>query len=243
MILFLKLLLAHLLADFILQPTGWVHEKERLKHKSSKLYLHLLVHFGCMALLVWETGLLPAIIVITIVHGVIDYLKIQYQHSNRRGAFFLDQLLHIVTLIIAVWVIQNNAFAGYGFAWNIYYLPVITALVWLTIPCSIVIRNIMSAWSSQIQFKSTDIETKSLQNAGKIIGILERVLVFIFIMVNHWEAVGFLITAKSVFRFSDLKLAQDRKLTEYILIGTLLSFGTAIVTAIITQYILKQISI
>ncbi len=237
MILFLKLLLAHLLADFILQPTAWVHEKERLKHKSPKFYLHLLVHFGCMALLVWDTGLLPAIIVITIIHGVIDYLKLQYQRSNKRAAFFLDQLLHIVTLIIAVWAIQNDAFAAYGFTWNIYYLPVITAVVWLTLPCSVVIRNIISAWSSQIQFKSTDIETKSLQNAGKIIGILERILVFIFIMVNHWEAVGFLITAKSVFRFSDLKQAQDRKLTEYILIGTLLSFGTAIITAIITQFI------
>ena len=32
----------------------------------------------------------------------------------------------------------------------------------------------------------------------------------------------------------DLKESKDRKLTEYILIGTLLSFGIAILTAILT---------
>jgi hypothetical protein len=74
---------------------------------------------------------------------------------------------------------------------------------------------------------------ESLKDAGKYIGILERILVFIFIILNHWEAVGFLITAKSVFRFGDLKESKDRQLTEYILIGTLISFGIAITTGII----------
>ena len=243
MTLFLKLLLAHLLADFILQPSKWVSEKERLLLKSKKLYLHLAVHFICMAVMVWNISLLPLILGITIVHGIIDYLKLKYQKNNRRTAFFLDQFLHVATLVLAVWLYQNDLFRGSGFSWQNYYLPIVTALVWLTIPCSMVIRTIISAWSSQIQFRSADIETKSLQNAGKIIGILERLLVFIFIMENHWEAVGFLITAKSVFRFSDLKLAQDRKLTEYILIGTLLSFGIAIFTAIVTQFVLQHINI
>ena len=53
--------------------------------------------------------------------------------------------------------------------------------------------------------------------------------------MNHWEAVGFLITAKSVFRFGDLKESKHRKLTEYILIGTLISFGIAIITGITFQ--------
>ncbi|NLX81670.1 MAG: DUF3307 domain-containing protein, partial [Proteiniphilum sp.] len=48
-----------------------------------------------------------------------------------------------------------------------------------------------------------------------------------FILVGRWEGIGFLLAAKSVFRFGDLKESKDRKLTEYILIGTLLSFGIA----------------
>jgi hypothetical protein len=74
---------------------------------------------------------------------------------------------------------------------------------------------------------------ESLEDAGKYIGILERILVFSFVILDHWEAVGFLITAKSVFRFGDLKESKHRKLTEYILIGTLISFGIAIVVGIL----------
>lgn len=77
---------------------------------------------------------------------------------------------------------------------------------------------------------------KSLPNAGKYIGIIERLFVLIFIILGRWEGIGLLITAKSVFRFNDLKESNSRKLTEYILIGTLLSFGLAIVTGLIYLY-------
>jgi hypothetical protein len=97
--------------------------------------------------------------------------------------------------------------------------------------------NVMlEPWS----IKTTDGEQNSLANAGKYIGILERLFVFVFILTNHWEGVGFLIAAKSVFRFGDLKKSKDRKLTEYILIGTLLSFGLAIITALATLYLIKS---
>jgi hypothetical protein len=42
-------------------------------------------------------------------------------------------------------------------------------------------------------------------------GYLERLFVFVFILTDHWEGVGFLIAAKSVFRFGDLKESKDRK--------------------------------
>jgi hypothetical protein len=58
-------------------------------------------------------------------------------------------------------------------------------------------------------------------------------LVFAFVVSNNWEAVGFLLAAKSVFRFGDLKESKDRKLTEYVLIGTLLSFGIALFLGIL----------
>lgn len=70
--------------------------------------------------------------------------------------------------------------------------------------------------------------------------MLERLLICCFILAGHFEAIGFLLAAKSIFRFGDLKEAQDRKLTEYVLIGTLLSFGIAIATGLLVQYGLLQ---
>jgi cytochrome c biogenesis protein CcdA len=82
---------------------------------------------------------------------------------------------------------------------------------------------------------SNQIETdhKSLPNAGKYIGIIERLFVLIFIVIGRWEVIGLLIAAKSVFRFNDLKERNNRKLTEYILIGTLVSFGLAILAGLL----------
>ena len=47
--------------------------------------------------------------------------------------------------------------------------------------------------------------------------------------------VGFLITAKSILRFGDVKESTQRKLTEYIIIGTFMSFGWGLAIAVLTQ--------
>ena len=102
------------------------------------------------------------------------------------------------------------------------------AFVFVTYPVAIIMNVLLQPMSDQIQ-----LDHKSLPNAGKYIGMIERVFVLIFILLGRWEAIGLLITAKSVFRFNDLKESNNRKLTEYILIGTLLSFGFSIVTGLI----------
>ena len=113
-------------------------------------------------------------------------------------------------------------------------LELVTALIFLTVPSSIIIKTVISIWTP-VSAEYNTLQTDSLVNAGKYIGILERLLVFVFILVNHWEGVGFMIAAKSVFRFSDLAEAKQRKLTEYVLIGTLLSFGLAVLTGILVK--------
>jgi hypothetical protein len=103
----------------------------------------------------------------------------------------------------------------------------------LTKPTSILIKNTISIWTPENKSKHDN----SLSNAGNYIGILERLFVFTFIVTGHFEAIGFLLAAKSIFRFGDLKEAKDRKLTEYVLIGTLLSFGIALITGLLAQAI------
>ena len=73
----------------------------------------------------------------------------------------------------------------------------------------------------------------TLLKAGRIIGSLERAISFILIAFNQFAAVGFIIAAKSILRFRDLDTAK----TEYVLIGSLLSFGIAILFGIAYQLI------
>lgn len=231
MLLLIKLVLAHLIGDFILQPKSWVKSKEKKKLKSPKLYLHVGIHLALLFLIVWDVSYWPLLLIIGILHFIIDAIKVLFQKKkNKRPWFFMDQLLHIIS-IFAAYFIYTETTISTAEIFTETTLLLLTCLLFLTRPVSIIMQAIFTKWDIEKLTQGNE----SLTDAGKYIGILERLLVFIFIIMNHWEAVGFLITAKSVFRFGDLKESKHRKLTEYILIGTLISFGIAIVTGILFQ--------
>ncbi|TYA92236.1 DUF3307 domain-containing protein [Seonamhaeicola marinus] len=228
MMLFLKLFLAHILADFFLQPATWVKEKEEKKLKSGKLYIHVLIHIAITALLLWNLRLWYVPLIIGISHFIIDALKLSFQNdTNKRRLFFLDQIAHILVIAVVYFAHSRSGF-NINNVLTYHNILLVTCLLFLTIPASIIMKTIFLKWNILELTKNED----SLEDAGKYIGILERLLVFVFIIVGHWEAVGFLITAKSVFRFKDLKDSKERQLTEYMLIGTLISFGIAILTGV-----------
>lgn len=228
MILFLKLFLAHLLGDFLLQPGRWVVHKEAHKVASPFLYAHTLVHLALILLLVWDLSFLPGALLIAASHYLIDLGKLYANPLFRYKSvpFFADQVLHVAVLYVAVY---------YGNLWD-HSLALIAridwglvvAVVFVSFPSAIIMNRLLERMSDQIE-----LDHKSLPNAGKYIGIIERLFVLLFLLLGRWEAIGLLITAKSVFRFNDLKASNNRKLTEYILIGTLLSFGIAILTGLI----------
>lgn len=58
---------------------------------------------------------------------------------------------------------------------------------------------------------------------GELIGYLERLLILTFTLVGSYAAVGFVLAAKSIFRFGELNQSANRGMTEYVLIGSLLS--------------------
>jgi protein-S-isoprenylcysteine O-methyltransferase Ste14 len=234
MFLFLKLLLAHILGDFVFQSEKWVKDKEEKKIKSSKLYLHIIIHaFILLFLLEFKlTTYWLGCILIIISHYIIDVLKLTYQKKKtKRIWFFIDQVLHILVLIITVaFYIDFNFNAIY----TDKFILLIIAILLITNVSAVIIKMIITKWNPESKKENDD----SLAKAGRYIGVLERVFVFVFVITNHWEAIGFLLAAKSVFRFGDLTSSKDRKLTEYILIGTLLSFGLAILIGILYSYLL-----
>ncbi len=236
MILFIKLLLAHLLGDFIWQPNSWVADKEVKKHKSVFLYLHILLHGVLAAILVWEIDFIPYAALIAITHGIIDFIKLNFQQpKTKRSWFVADQIAHVIILIGIVLLYENKGIINF---WqdNEFWI-LLTGILFVTKPSSIIIKTIISIWSPENENTHAD---NSLANAGNYIGILERLFVFCFILTGHFEAIGFLLAAKSIFRFGDLKEAKDRKLTEYVLIGTLISFGIAIISGLVVQALILQ---
>lgn len=68
-----------------------------------------------------------------------------------------------------------------------------------------------------------------------MIGVIERLIVLMLVLAGEFTAVGFLITAKSILRFSDLDTTYKRKMTEFIIVGTMASFGWAIFVGLVAQ--------
>lgn len=237
MIILIKLIIAHFIGDFLLQPNSWVAEKEKRKAKSGKLYLHILIHGLLVLFLLWNFKYWFLVLLLILSHGIIDTIKLYAQKEcNKSRWFFIDQGLHIVSILL-VWLLFYDQEFDFTLWYEDRYIFVYAAaILFLTIVSAIIVRELMSKWSKKLNVSNDE----SLINAGKYIGMLERLFVFVFVVSGNWEGIGFLLAAKSVFRFGDLKEAKDRKLTEYILIGTLISYGIAIVSGMLTIELIEH---
>ena len=236
MMILVKLILAHILGDFLLQPNSWVMAKEEKKGFAWQLYAHVLIHGLLILLLLFNITDWKLAVIIAFSHLIIDYVKLKFQTESSKITWFItDQILHLIAILILGLYWQNNEKLLFDFLLSDTFIILATAVLFLTQPVSIILGILVKPWSDALSNE----KEQSLKNAGRYIGILERLLVFLFICTNHFEAVGFLLASKSVFRFGDLKESKERKLTEYILIGTLLSFGIALLVGLLTQYLLK----
>ena len=66
-------------------------------------------------------------------------------------------------------------------------------------------------------------------NRGRVIGMLERVLIYAFVLSGQFGAIGFTLAAKGFTRFKEL---ENRGFAEYVLIGTLLSSSIAMAAGV-----------
>lgn len=227
----LKFILAHLMGDFLFQPDSWIAHKKKKKHLSKYLYWHIAIHTGLLILVLqFDLSYWLGMLFIIISHYSIDVVKLHLDKKiNARCLFFADQLVHFAVIFGVVQYYQPFKIDFTSF-YKTQSLLLITALLITTYVSSVIIKTLMSRWK---------LKDASKNQAGKYIGILERLFIFFFIVFNYWQGIGFLLAAKSIFRFGDLTKTEDRNLTEYILIGTLLSFGIAIATAVGYEYLVE----
>lgn len=79
-------------------------------------------------------------------------------------------------------------------------------------------------------------KSKSVKKAGSYIGFFERIIIIIFISLEAYSAIGFVLTAKSVARYDNI--TKDQQFAEYFLIGTLYSMAMCLVVYGLLYYVL-----
>ncbi|HXD79176.1 MAG TPA: DUF3307 domain-containing protein [Puia sp.] len=224
-----KLLIAHLLTDFVFQPAGWIEERRRKHYASAKLGWHVSLT-AVLAFLFIGRSYWPVALVIGVTHWLADVWK-SYQPDQFRY-FLTDQFLHLLVIAGCWWFSFPDHEALYAFCrqWSAdtHHWVIVAAFLFVTQPSGVLIGQLTGRWSRKI-----DDDDRSLAHAGKWIGIAERIIVLILVLENQYSAIGLLITAKGIIRFSE-KDRQEIK-TEYLVIGTLLSIAVAIVTGLVVK--------
>jgi hypothetical protein len=221
----LKVLLSHLLTDFVLQPKSWIDDRNKKHLGSPKLYLHGLVTGATVLLFIgWQYWIIASVILVT--HILIDAWK-----SYRKDAiiyFIIDQCLHIIIIILCwyfTFVDRDHLINAYHLiSTNNKFWVLLTAIIFLTTPAGILIGQLTKDWREKIE------NAESLANAGKWIGIVERLIVFIFVLLGQYAAISLLIAAKGIIRFNEKDRPEIK--TEYLVIGTLMSIGIAVIIGI-----------
>ncbi len=225
---FIALLLGHVLGDFVVQTRAMVENKTRARM--------FLLH-GVMVLIMTmaATGQIARweLLALAAAHMAIDAVK-TYLAPHNIAAFLADQGAHLITLIATATLVPDLWATGLWVALPdafIALMALLTGAIIATRAGGFAVGLLMAPMAEQI-------DANGLPSGGKLIGLLERGLIYVMILAGQPAGIGFLIAAKSVLRF---EATSDEKKAEYVIIGTLASFGWAMITAYATLWALAAL--
>lgn len=218
---FSALLTAHVLADFLFQSKAMVARK--------RAPLPFLLH-GAIVLLtaVFLTGApVWPLAALALAHMVIDAVKLWLAPKDGLAAFLWDQAAHLFTLLaLSLWLpglwasgFWANALPPHSANALLHGSVIAAGALVVTRAGGYAVGKLMAPFSGA----AADMD--GLPDGGRLIGQLERGLIFVMLIAGQPAGIGFLIAAKSILRFD---AASDGKKAEYVIIGTLASFGWAI---------------
>ena len=248
--LLLFLILGHLICDFYLQPKAWVDKRNALHHKSPQLAYHAVIHgLVTTSILLFLTDYGPLIsfslgMFVLVTHYVVDLTKSYCPNTVK--FLVLDQIAHLIILVI-VWILLTGGFSDYKTLLSLdklqtKHVAILIAYLLVLKPTSIIIAMTLKPWSEVLKGGNEE-NSETPDFAGQRIGYLERILILTFIILNQFAAIGFLLAAKSIFRFGDLTKDEDKKLTEYVMLGTLTSFTITIIIGLTVATITSSLPV
>jgi len=266
--LFLRLLLAYLLVEFVLRPGLPVEDGSGKSRRSGHLIVHAVVAGGLTFLFasLWNIlfilndppslpGLLPqlrdtllyAFILVAAAHFVIDGMLPDLVAGLRKGMIRgrdpADEgvmpepagwlfIAHMAVLFIILALLPQTPvpYPSGSPAGVIRIWVVIVAYLLVIRPGGVLVGSVTRSWRRDMDASGEG----GLDHAGRLIGYVERVLIVTFILVNEYTAIGFLIAAKGLFRINDAKRS------EYIIVGTMVSFAIAVLIGAAAGYLVCQ---
>jgi hypothetical protein len=237
--LLLKLALAHLAGDYLFQSSRVAFGKHRARVLATHLGLHGLLLLGVAFTEPFSARLAWGLLLLLLAHGLIDAWTSRWARRDL-AALGLDQGLHALALLGAVWIARPDqwrdlagamaAAPGDPRAW-ILATGVVAAL-WAG---AIVVGRIVAPFAAAVAPRGED-GRPGLARAGWTIGVLERALVLLAMLLRIEALVGFVIAAKAILRLPEARDPEHRALAEYYLVGSLASISWAVLIGVLVRW-------
>lgn len=246
--MFFSVFVAHILGDFYFQCEKFCNKKVEEAWYGKHKLIHALIIFVLtwIATLYWCGWWMAAIISVT--HWVIDVLKsiaekkITLKDEGEKKVllkesryqvvpFIFDQVLHIVIIILLVYFWGRNKIVDvpewikYNNADRVLHFILFLAIAHK--PANIFIKLVLRYCQVNTKIEEED---HGLFRSGALIGTIERWLILSFVVLGQYEAIGFLLAAKSILRFKE---ANEGEKSEYVLAGTFLSVAIALFLGVV----------
>ncbi len=220
--------IAYVFTSYFFQNSEQLRDKIENGFKSKFIFKHALITFILSWILSFDINFVFCAIGITITHLLIGGL--QKQFKTNKYTFLVTQFLNLVVILLYIWLFKKyfNSHLVISKPISNHYLLLFLGYLICLKPTNIFIRETLVI----AKIQSISNPNLELANAGKLIGILERILVLTFVIIGKLEVIGFLIAAKSILRYKD----ADTVKTEYVLIGTMLSFGIAMLLGLLINH-------
>lgn len=223
---FTRLLLAHVVGDFIFQTDGFCRKKLEGGLSGWHIYLHAFLIFILSWFALWSLSGWWLALIIGVSHLLIDSVK----KRDNLASFLIDQVVHVMCIGVVICVAIDKELYGvfiHNYGWVNSVCLYSLAFLLNGKPTNLLIKLLLRTYSVQSP-KESDGSNESIRS-GKLIGNLERWLIIVFMLCEQYEAVGFLIAAKSIIRYKD----GDTSKTEYVLAGTLISVFVAVLSGLL----------
>ncbi len=215
-------------------------KSEHIKHS----LIHAFIFFALLCFINYQNIHMKVILLLTfgyfISHFVIDFIKtlLAKKLSNQKiNLFYGDQILHLIVLFLISFLISNYLSINSILFENELIINWLLAILLINKTANVIFQVTFEKFSPKSENERLDplfhhdeldnydcrnktVHDIGFENAGALIGILERLLIIIMLAIGDVTAIAFALGIKSIVRFEKLK---EPKFGEYFLIGTLFS--------------------
>jgi hypothetical protein len=183
------------------------------------------------------------LVLIYLAHTGTDWLKSHFGGPGL-GPFVADQAAHFAVILLAAALFPGAYASG---LWGLLAEGRLAGEVAL-LPAAMALGSglVAAIWAGDYAVRAlmSDLpqpDPASLPKGGRLIGRLERAMILMLVLAGRADGIGFLIAAKSVLRFNDLARDEDRRVSEYVIIGTLASFAWGLGAAFLARLALHAL--